>query len=106
MIRRPPRSTLFPYTTLFRSNQAVLLVSVERPEWRSKCADDGYSGVFFLKTALQILSNRWLTPIQKMRVPVFCGTGTYFTHKVRTEYTFHFMMFLAPAHPHSRHAVG
>src|SRR3712207_7049175 len=23
MIRRPPRSTLFPYTTLFRSNQVV-----------------------------------------------------------------------------------
>src|SRR3712207_6926696 len=23
MIRRPPRSTLFPYTTLFRSRQAV-----------------------------------------------------------------------------------
>src|SRR2546422_1999482 len=28
MIRRPPRSTLFPYTTLFRS-------SVERPEVRA-----------------------------------------------------------------------
>src|SRR2546430_8242279 len=25
MIRRPPRSTLFPYTTLFRSNQDVLI---------------------------------------------------------------------------------
>src|SRR3712207_6902076 len=25
MIRRPPRSTLFPYTTLFRSNPAGLL---------------------------------------------------------------------------------
>src|SRR5258708_29881369 len=25
MIRRPPRSTLFPYTTLFRSNLTVLL---------------------------------------------------------------------------------
>src|SRR5256885_8780364 len=24
MIRRPPRSTLFPYTTLFRSNAAVI----------------------------------------------------------------------------------
>src|SRR2546426_1483046 len=24
MIRRPPRSTLFPYTTLFRSVQAIL----------------------------------------------------------------------------------
>src|SRR3712207_7177476 len=23
MIRRPPRSTLFPYTTLFRSNEAI-----------------------------------------------------------------------------------
>src|SRR3712207_7252672 len=32
MIRRPPRSTLFPYTTLFRSWQCVALVdlAVER----------------------------------------------------------------------------
>src|SRR5256886_17594410 len=28
MIRRPPRSTLFPYTTLFRSGQAFLSVPV------------------------------------------------------------------------------
>src|SRR3712207_8906456 len=28
MIRRPPRSTLFPYTTLFRSNQSGLLTMV------------------------------------------------------------------------------
>src|SRR2546429_9006561 len=28
MIRRPPRSTLFPYTTLFRSHQAL------PPRWR------------------------------------------------------------------------
>src|SRR2546430_17531424 len=26
MIRRPPRSTLFPYTTLFRSQQSTALV--------------------------------------------------------------------------------
>src|SRR5690349_23402697 len=26
MIRRPPRSTLFPYTTLFRSHDAVLSI--------------------------------------------------------------------------------
>src|SRR3712207_8879675 len=26
MIRRPPRSTLFPYTTLFRSDAQVLLI--------------------------------------------------------------------------------
>src|SRR3712207_7413730 len=28
MIRRPPRSTLFPYTTLFRSTSAVATVAV------------------------------------------------------------------------------
>src|SRR2546430_3317451 len=31
MIRRPPRSTLFPYTTLFRS----LLQDLEKPVWDS-----------------------------------------------------------------------
>src|SRR3712207_8088861 len=31
MIRRPPRSTLFPYTTLFRSDLPVLLVAAARP---------------------------------------------------------------------------
>src|SRR2546421_6767279 len=30
MIRRPPRSTLFPYTTLFRSRVVVLLPGVPR----------------------------------------------------------------------------
>src|SRR3712207_595870 len=32
MIRRPPRSTLFPYTTLFRSNRASLDAAVEGVE--------------------------------------------------------------------------
>src|SRR2546425_6713669 len=31
MIRRPPRSTLFPYTTLFRSNQQLVESLVEMP---------------------------------------------------------------------------
>src|SRR5690348_18198240 len=29
MIRRPPRSTLFPYTTLFRSQKCVLVLILE-----------------------------------------------------------------------------
>src|SRR2546430_17718650 len=32
MIRRPPRSTLFPYTTLFRSQQQLVVGLVEGPE--------------------------------------------------------------------------
>src|SRR3712207_7510056 len=31
MIRRPPRSTLFPYTTLFRSNTSDLIVRTIEP---------------------------------------------------------------------------
>src|SRR3712207_7583142 len=32
MIRRPPRSTLFPYTTLFRSEGGPRLVDVRQPD--------------------------------------------------------------------------
>src|SRR2546426_8517763 len=40
MIRRPPRSTLFPYTTLFRSELAeVLQRGIDEPG-RDRCAED------------------------------------------------------------------
>src|SRR3712207_7130908 len=32
MIRRPPRSTLFPYTTLFRSYEVIFIVDTGTPE--------------------------------------------------------------------------
>src|SRR2546422_3100361 len=35
MIRRPPRSTLFPYTTLFRSQAMLLAVSPDGQRWTS-----------------------------------------------------------------------
>src|SRR2546426_6421715 len=43
MIRRPPRSTLFPYTTLFRSSKqagARADVGDDVPGLQSECADD------------------------------------------------------------------
>src|SRR3989442_11420593 len=36
MIRRPPRSTLFPYTTLFRSNRLISVGVQERHRHRSE----------------------------------------------------------------------
>src|SRR2546422_2852107 len=36
MIRRPPRSTLFPYTTLFRSRQAVCRRGTRGPVSRAR----------------------------------------------------------------------
>src|SRR5256885_3800783 len=40
MIRRPPRSTLFPYTTLFRSHSAFRTPHSEHQCW---CAESGRS---------------------------------------------------------------
>src|SRR3712207_8836654 len=39
MIRRPPRSTLFPYTTLFRSRRDPLVLLLGREERNSKGPD-------------------------------------------------------------------
>src|SRR2546429_6468171 len=71
MIRRPPRSTLFPYTTLFRSNQAArafrgfqepgmepqLLQAVSASQARDSRAD--YYDFFFVSQVEQSLSN-WM----------------------------------------------
>src|SRR2546422_11776283 len=38
MIRRPPRSTLFPYTTLFRSRRAHQLLRIRRDQRRGGVA--------------------------------------------------------------------
>src|SRR3712207_6923472 len=40
MIRRPPRSTLFPYTTLFRSPIAVQIGNTEWPKWTTVMSAD------------------------------------------------------------------
>src|SRR2546425_12549616 len=40
MIRRPPRSTLFPYTTLFRSREAAELAAIRGIEMRGGDDED------------------------------------------------------------------
>src|SRR5688572_32482384 len=39
MIRRPPRSTLFPYTTLFRSHAGLERVLAGRPHFTADACD-------------------------------------------------------------------
>src|SRR3712207_7306913 len=41
MIRRPPRSTLFPYTTLFRSDNGHLILRAEYVDQYLCCFDAG-----------------------------------------------------------------
>src|SRR5256885_5649890 len=40
MIRRPPRSTLFPYTTLFRSDQAEIVCEAQAYDQHRQPDDD------------------------------------------------------------------
>src|SRR3712207_7104331 len=43
MIRRPPRSTLFPYTTLFRSQSGRFLLMCRIPVYAEYCLSSGSS---------------------------------------------------------------
>src|SRR2546425_4555448 len=45
MIRRPPRSTLFPYTTLFRSAEADLVAAGEEQQRIVAAADQHRAGL-------------------------------------------------------------
>src|SRR2546428_335007 len=52
MIRRPPRSTLFPYTTLFRSSPAMTLVTPsDLLTWRSALVMTASESVAVLSAA-------------------------------------------------------
>src|SRR3712207_7450873 len=64
MIRRPPRSTLFPYTTLFRSNPELL--------WALR----GGGGSFGVVTALELA----LHPVGP---EVFAGVALFDTTRAR-----------------------
>src|SRR5256884_5265073 len=64
MIRRPPRSTLFPYTTLFRSyfsNYLVGTMGFGSAEWRWKLGISALPALLFLAMLFGIPeSPRWL----------------------------------------------
>src|SRR5687767_15896988 len=66
MIRRPPRSTLFPYTTLFRS---AVIVSVAA--WGVAIAAFGSSNTFWLGLAMLALAGR----SEERRVGKECRSG-------------------------------
>src|SRR2546430_13571421 len=70
MIRRPPRSTLFPYTTLFRSDSTL-----QNPIIR--CQGDATNPIFFSDTKLEAFdedrkSTRLNSSHSQISYAVFC----------------------------------
>src|SRR2546430_3712689 len=63
MIRRPPRSTLFPYTTLFRSRTRYENFAAKQ------LAGRGYE--FFLP--FYLCKRRWSDRMQELEMPLFPG---------------------------------
>src|SRR5438876_10254974 len=62
MIRRPPRSTLFPYTTLFRS-LANASSNTTYIESAAGVAEGGRTGLVPVVTGVLFLGAMWLSPL-------------------------------------------
>src|SRR5256885_8358388 len=54
MIRRPPRSTLFPYTTLFRSSQTAFLLALGQRNDFADLYDEGQTESDRTRARLQL----------------------------------------------------
>src|SRR3712207_7620805 len=83
MIRRPPRSTLFPYTTLFRSDDALVdriaaelkpdLIQLHGRETPSRAAEiAGRSGAGVIKAVQDRKSTRLNSSHANISYAVFC----------------------------------
>src|SRR2546426_7065801 len=76
MIRRPPRSTLFPYTTLFRSRVREAVVELEIAEARRHDVDADRIGPFERLHVVQALEDRKSTRLNSSHLvisyAVFC----------------------------------
>src|SRR3712207_8118792 len=73
MIRRPPRSTLFPYTTLFRSGDTVEVVNMqfaERPDLAVEGSDG--AGLFDFTRDEDRKSTRLNSSHANISYAVFC----------------------------------
>src|SRR2546422_5936452 len=72
MIRRPPRSTLFPYTTLFRSLSLAVVLAVARPhpDWLAATVRVAPLVVFVGGSVLGFFLRRGPVLLRGVRLPL------------------------------------
>src|SRR2546425_12429001 len=117
MIRRPPRSTLFPYTTLFRSvfrhealllwraetypkdvgpqfrepkREFSLLSSRQQPKGRTKGADNSQPGKSLHQSFFEPFGHTRVPSIQKVSVALLQRHLANSEHQIRPKHTAHF----------------
>src|SRR3712207_8100361 len=73
MIRRPPRSTLFPYTTLFRSN----FLDVPGKIWLEQRIGESDKTILFISHDRELLNN---TATRVVTVELGAAGNTVWTH--------------------------
>src|SRR2546423_1306121 len=80
MIRRPPRSTLFPYTTLFRSQQATTNQNVKK---RPACSELRWAYCNHKATYFaSYLTGGDCVPTTKIRVNATCRKCPHKVHRM------------------------
>src|SRR2546429_1850232 len=73
MIRRPPRSTLFPYTTLFRSrNIAEVTTAVQQGDLSKKITVDVRGEILELKNTINTMRSEEHTSELQSRLHLVC----------------------------------
>src|SRR3712207_9595570 len=72
MIRRPPRSTLFPYTTLFRSLRIAMLA----PDLFSRALATGVSLWILFQAVINIAAMLSLVPLTGIPLPFISYGGS------------------------------
>src|SRR3712207_7697272 len=63
MIRRPPRSTLFPYTTLFRSNEVAPRLTLQLA--RTSAVTLGEAKCVAPKVSVRVVTEVWLRVLDR-----------------------------------------
>src|SRR5258708_27358576 len=99
MIRRPPRSTLFPYTTLFRSHQPMAPMGMAKRAMTMDMAAEGFQEKSFFEYHLYTKNDRSEEHTSELQSPdhLVCRlllekkkkTGCTYTQQVSVDYRVH-----------------
>src|SRR5689334_23968904 len=88
MVRLPPRSTLFPYTTLFRSHEPGIVTAARLRDYAWTFGVDRIRGIFFRLGLVDRKSTRLNSSHSSISYAVFClkkkKKRNHFTTETRT----------------------